>query len=91
MRIPDDLYMKEWNWYVNFFCPSMKLLSSTRTGSKKVKKYDRPKTPFQRLRESGIMPAEMVIKMSLLYIKLNPFELYEAINHKVDHILELVR
>ena len=91
VQMLNDLYMMEWNWYVNFFCTSMKLLSSTRVGSKKVKKYDIPKTPFQRLRESGIMPAERAIRMSLQFRKLNPFELYKAINHKVDLILDLTR
>ena len=35
--------------YVNFFQPSLKLLSKTRIGAKVTKKYDEAKTPYQRL------------------------------------------
>ena len=39
--------------YVNYFQPSMKLASKYRMGAKTVKRYDQPKTPLQRLLESG--------------------------------------
>ncbi len=35
--------------YVNFFQPSLKLLSKKRDGAKVTKKYDKAKTPYQRL------------------------------------------
>lgn len=33
----------------NFFIPQLKLKEKVRIGSKIVKKYDQPKTPYQRL------------------------------------------
>jgi hypothetical protein len=87
----NDLYTKEWNWYVNYFCTSMKLISSTRIGSKRIKKYDKPRTPFQRLCESDIITTETRIRHSLFMKKLNPFELNQSINDKVHHILEYIR
>jgi hypothetical protein len=40
---------------VNFFEPSMKLIDKTRTGAKVKKIYDDPKTPWQRLQDSGTL------------------------------------
>ena len=42
----NELYTSEWNLYFNFFIPSVKLIEKSRVGSKIVKKYDSPKTPF---------------------------------------------
>ena len=36
---------------INFFHPSMKLISKSRDGAKVKKLYDKPKTPFQRVVE----------------------------------------
>lgn len=87
----NDLYIHEWNWFVNFFSPSMKLLSSERIGSRKVKKYDNPKTPCQRLRETDEITHETRIRLSILMRTLNPFRLNEIINEKISRILEFVR
>lgn len=37
--------------YVNYFQPSMKLLEKVRQGSKVKKRYDDPKTPYERVLE----------------------------------------
>ena len=39
--------------YKNFFQPTMKLKEKVRVGGKIHRKYDEPKTPYQRLLESG--------------------------------------
>jgi hypothetical protein len=41
----------------NFFQPTMKLQEKVRVGSKIHRKYDEPKTPYQRLLESGQISA----------------------------------
>ena len=41
---------------LNFFMPTQKLKSKTRIGSKEIKVYDEPKSPFQRLMESSKTP-----------------------------------
>ena len=43
-----ELYQRMRLW-VNFFQPSMKLISKERRGSKIIKKYDQARTPFQRV------------------------------------------
>jgi hypothetical protein len=40
---------------VNFFSPSMKLVSKSRTGSRVKKTYDEAKTPWQRLKDAQVL------------------------------------
>ena len=47
-----DLY-EQYNKLVNFFFPSMKIISKRRVEAKIIKKYDAAKTPYQRLMESS--------------------------------------
>ena len=47
-RILEALY-EPLRWYVNFFQPSLKLLSKKREGSRVIKKYDTAQTPYQRV------------------------------------------
>jgi hypothetical protein len=61
--------------YTNFFQPSMKLLEKTRIGSKVTKKYDKPKTPYQRIIESNAVSEEVKEKLRRTYEELNPFAL----------------
>ena len=42
-------YANEWSLYQNHFCPSMKLLEKKRINSKYLKKYDPPRTPYDRV------------------------------------------
>jgi hypothetical protein len=43
---------------LNCFIPNKKLISKTTIGSKTVKHYDRPKTPYQRLLEAPLLTGE---------------------------------
>ncbi|MBK7551271.1 MAG: hypothetical protein IPI61_06140 [Syntrophaceae bacterium] len=52
----NDLYRTEWRLFHNFFCPSVKLLEKERIGSRTRKRYDTPKTPYQRVMESDYIP-----------------------------------
>ena len=47
-----DLY-EQYNKLVNFFFPSMKIISKQRVEAKVIKKYDAAKTPYCRLMESS--------------------------------------
>jgi len=58
--------------YTNFFLPSMKLIEKTRVGSKVTKRYDKPKTPYQRIMESDKIPWKIKEKLTEEYNKLNP-------------------
>ena len=74
----NDLYRTEWRLFHNFFCPSVKLLSKERVASKTIKRYDKPKTPYQRILESPDIPKETKDKLTAQFKTLNPFELREA-------------
>ena len=41
---------------LNFFMPTQRLKSKTRVGSKEIKVYDEPRSPFQRLMDSAELP-----------------------------------
>ena len=47
-----ELY-QQYNMLVNFFFPSMKIISKHRVDAKVIKKYDEAKTPYRRLMESS--------------------------------------
>lgn len=66
--------------YVNFFQPSQKLTEKVRIGTKMKKIYDLAKTPYQRLKDSGILTLENQEKMELLYESLNPMQLRREIH-----------
>jgi hypothetical protein len=64
---------------VNFFHPSMKLISKSRDGAKVKKRYDTPKTPYQRVLEDPSVEAAVKCKLRVQMRKLNPVELKREI------------
>ena len=87
----NDLYKNEWRLYHNFFIPSVKLIDKKRIGSKMIKSYDKPKTPFQRLMEQDdkIVSKDKKQELKSLYESLDPFELRRQMEKKIDKILKL--
>lgn len=83
----NDLYRQEWRLFHNFFCPSMKLLSKERVGSKTLKRHDPPKTPYQRIMECPLIPPNVKHDLSKQLEKLNPFVLREAMEKRLKKIL----
>ena len=76
-RILDQLYELA-RLYVNYFQPSMKLISRYREGGKVKKKYDAPKTPFERLCSYGLTRKQEREHLSVLK-SLNPATLLSQI------------
>jgi hypothetical protein len=72
--------------YTNFFQPSMKLVGKTREGSKVIKRYDQPQTPYSRLLASGCLQPEEEQRLSSLYSTLNPAELQRHISSLQDKL-----
>lgn len=89
VELMNDLYRNELTELINYFLPSMKLISKTRRGSKVIKKYDEAKTPFQRLFESKQISDEKKMELLRFQNKLNPFELQENIEKKLAEILNV--
>jgi len=84
----NDLYTSEWRLYHNFFCPSVKLLEKKRIASKTIKKYDRPKTPYERVLESKYVSAYRKRILKEQFEELNPFKLRKAMEKKLDKIFK---
>lgn len=65
--------------YTNFFLPSVKCIEKKRIGSKIVKKYDKARTPFERVCQSQKIPEETKRKLKERYQDLNPVVLRKEI------------
>jgi hypothetical protein len=84
----NDLY-KELRLFTNFFQPSMKLIKRTREGSKVVKKYDKPLTPYRRILASPDVSDSDKAKLKALYRNLNPAALKRRITKHQQRLLRL--
>jgi hypothetical protein len=45
----NDLYKNEWSLLITYFYPSMQLETKIKINSKYMRKYHKPKTPYQRV------------------------------------------
>jgi hypothetical protein len=63
----------------NFFYPSMKLKSKTREGSQIRKRYEAPRSAFQRLLDSPHISSQIKTRLRVQKAKLNPAQLRREI------------
>ncbi len=84
----NELCTTEWRLFLNFFCPSVKLLEKKRVASKTVKRYDKPKTPYQRVLESPGVPKGTKDRLKEQYKTLNPFDLRKTLEEKLKKIFK---
>jgi hypothetical protein len=91
VTLMNEIYRDYWNPLHNFFLPQMQLESKERIGSRIRKKYDFPKTPFQRLKlapnVSDLEKAKLEIRME----SLNPFHLKKGLEQKLDLFFTLLK
>ena len=85
----NKLYKTEWRLFHNFFCPSVKLIAKQRIASKTIKRYDNPKTPYQRVMDSPDIDPSIKKKLTTLFKTLNPFHLRKAMEDKLKKIFLL--
>lgn len=78
-----------WGQLHNYFMPQMKLISKDRIGAKVKKKYDTPKTPYQRLMECETFPEEDKEKLRKIKATLNPFDLQAKLQEKLAYFHKL--
>lgn len=91
VELINNLYANEWSLYQNHFCPTLKLLEKKRINSKYQKKYDSPKTPYQRLVASNHLTEEKKIQLQTCHRELNPFILKQRIERKLKEIFKLTK
>lgn len=86
LNIINDLYRGDLRLYKNFFQPVMKLVSKERIGGSVKRKYDIPKTPYQRLMDSGQISEQIRKQLEMAYLSLNPAQLKRSIDAKLDKL-----
>jgi hypothetical protein len=77
--------------YINFFQPTMKLVSKTRHGAKVHKVYDTAQTPYQRLLQAGILTEAKKAELAATYQLLNPVKLLGQINDNLKSLWRLAQ
>jgi hypothetical protein len=85
----NDLYTTQWRLFHNFFCPSVKLIAKQRIASKTIKRYDTPKTPYQRILDSPHIPDSLKYALTEQFQELNPFHLRKTMEAKLKRIFQV--
>lgn len=75
--------------YVNFFQPSMKLVSKERVDGKVKKRYDAAKTPYQRVLDSPQVGDEAKAALRQQYLTLNPVTLLRQMHRAQETLWQL--
>lgn len=86
----NSLYYGPLRDYTNFFQPVLKCLEKKKVGSRRVKKYDPARTPYQRVLESEDVSEEIKEKLRQKYIRLNPIVLRKEIQRGLERIFSSV-
>jgi hypothetical protein len=75
--------------YINFFQPVMVLLSKERDGAKVRRRYDRAKTPYQRILEAPEVSEAVKERLRQQYASLNPAALLRQIEAQLELVWKL--
>lgn len=76
---------------LNYFVPSQKLISKTRTGSKVHKRYDAPSSPAQRLLKRSDVPLAARRRVARRLKQLNPLKLAAEVARLQDQLIEMAQ
>jgi len=79
----NDIYQNYWNPLLNFFCPVLKLKRKVRIGGKLRKFYDQPKTPCDRLLDSGKLSDLRTQRLLADRSQLDPLQLKKGLDIKL--------
>jgi hypothetical protein len=75
--------------YLNFFQPTMKLMSKTRQGARVHKIYETAQTPYQRLLRLNALGEAKRVELAAIYHGLNPVNLLRNINANLEQLWHL--
>lgn len=90
VAVMNEIYSAYWNKLHNFFIPTMKLVERTRVGGRIRKKYDLPKTPFQRILENPEVPQWVKRNLTDQKKGYDPFKLKAALDDRMGDFVRLV-
>jgi transposase InsO family protein len=79
----NDVYVQEWRLLQNYFLPKAKLIEKQKLGRKCRRRYEKPKTPLQRLLESPGLTGSAKAALRREHARLNPFHLREELERKL--------
>lgn len=85
----NEIYRVYWNPLLNYFTPSLKLESKIRVGGALKKKWEKPKTPYQRIIESQAVPDGIKLRLKEHFRCMNPFLLRQELDKKLKRFMEL--
>ncbi len=88
MNIINDIYRNELRIYKNFFQPVIKLRGKVRIKGRIYKKYEKAKTPYQRIMESGQIDSKTKDELKLIYDNTNPAELKRNLDRKLNNLVK---
>ena len=86
----NDIYINYLGPLKNFYTPCLNLKSKERIGSKIKKKYDKLKTPYQRVLESGALTMKQQEIIIDIKSKINPFKLQNELNIKLKDFYRIL-
>jgi hypothetical protein len=76
--------------YVNFFQPTMKLISKSRHGARVYKVYEGALTPYQRLLKDSVLTETKKTELAAVYQGLDPARLLKQINGNLEQLWRLM-
>ena len=85
----NELYQNELTILQNLFLPSMKLMKKTRVGSKLKRRYDKPKTPLERLLHCPQADPVKTQELKRLRNRTDPFQLAKGMEQKLERIFAM--
>ncbi len=91
LKLVNDLYENEWRLYQNHFIPTMKCVEKVKINSKYRKRFDDPKTPYQRILEYDKISQTTKDGLQKEHKRLNPFELKRQIEKRLKRIFKHVK
>jgi len=80
-----------WDLWRNLFCPTLKLLSKEKIGSRYVRHYGPPRTPAQRLIDSPALNEAVKNHLTEKLTNVNPVNLKKFIDHHQHLVLSALR
>ena len=86
----NELY-RTWGQLHNFFCPTLKLQSKTRVGSKTIRRYSTPQTPSQRLMDCGHLSPEQKEQLRARFQQLDPIQLKRKLEEQLKGVFHQIR
>jgi len=75
--------------FQNLFQPSMKLQGKERRGSRLIRRYDTPRTPFERVRACPDADSQKVAALAHLLATTDPFVLSQRIDQHLEQLWAL--